>query len=79
MRALRGHLRGAIGTLGLRRFALVVMTASAGAVARRRVIIVLDWRDRTLLEEMVHPVRSGVENEKQKCGGNCGAGLATGA
>jgi hypothetical protein len=53
------------------------MTSSTGAVARPRVIIVLDWRNRTLLEEMVHPVRSGVENEKKKCGGNCGAGLAT--
>lgn len=34
-------------------------------------------RGLSLLEEMMHPMGSGIENKKEKSGGNRDAGLAT--
>jgi hypothetical protein len=70
MGAVRGDLRGAIGTLGLRHTALVVMFRAGGGVARLGVIIVTGRRDTISLEEMVHPVRRRIENKEKKRGGD---------
>ena len=69
---LRSQLRGAISGFRLRRLALVVM-----AVRRRWVIIVLRRRNGSLLEEMMHPMGSGVENKKDKRSGNRDTDVAT--
>jgi hypothetical protein len=74
---LRGQLRGAISGFGLRRLALVVMAVRARWIIMPCLVNILRRRDGSLLEEMMHPMGSGVENKKEERGGNRDAGLAT--
>ena len=74
---LRGQLRGAISGFGLRRLALVVMAVRGRWVIMPCLVIVLRRRNGSLLEEMMHPMGSGVENKKEKRSGNRDADLAT--
>ena len=74
---LRGQLRGAIGGFRLRRLALVVKAVRGRWVLMPCLVVVLRRRNGSLLEEMMHPMGRGVENKKEKRGGNRDAGLAT--
>ena len=74
---LRGQLRGAISGFRLRRLALVVMAVRGRWVIMPCLVIVLRRRNGSLLEEMMHPMGSGVENKKEKRSGNRDADLAT--
>ena len=77
MSILRGQLCGAISGFRLRWLALVIMAVRGRWVTMPCLIVVLRRRDGSLLEEMMHPMRSGIENKKEKSGGNRDAGLAT--
>lgn len=77
VRILRGQLRGAISGFRLRRLALVVMAVRGRWVIMPYLVIVLRRRNGSLLEKMMHPMGSGVENEKEKRSGNRDADLAT--
>ena len=72
---LRSQLRGAIS--GLRRLALVVMAVRARWVIMPCLVIILRRRNGSLLEEMMHPMGSGVENKKDKRSGNRDTDVAT--
>ena len=73
---LRGQLRGAISGFRLWRLALVVMAVRARWVIMPCLVIILRRRNGSLLEEMMHPMGSGVENKKEERSGDRDAGLA---
>ena len=60
----------------MRRLALVVMAVRARWVIMPCLVIILRRRNGSLLEEMMHPMGSRIENKKEERGSDRDAGLA---